>query len=187
MSIKFEAILENYGFDSSATPEWLMIPLEDHKPIWLVDGAGLTVTSTAPGIASVVVEDKTAPALPTWRVLTIRGNMAGRTFIEVRRGRELVKRLEVSVKPPITLKISFHFVSDEAGNTTKRTPQELDEMMFWLNQIYTPQTNITFQKNNYQPLKISKNFGTAVNHRTDIYGKPLEGHEWGLGCVEARQ
>jgi hypothetical protein len=182
MNIRFEPVLENFGFDPTATPDWMMIPLGEDMPIWLVDGAGLAVTSTSPGIATVTVDNKAAAHRPTWRILRIKGKAEGRTFIEVRREKQLVKRLEVAVKPPITLKISFHFVSDNAkpiNHATNRKPEELDEMIFWLNQIFTPQTNIRFEKKNHFPLKFNKDMGDAVNYNMDYQtGRPLAGHEW---------
>lgn len=183
MDVRFEPVLDNYGFDTTAMPEWLMVPVGDDKPIWLVNGADLTVTSTAPGIASVTVAKDIVATRPTWRTLRIKGKMQGRAFIEVRQGNQIIKRLQVSVKPPITLKISFHFVSDNAkpiNHATNRKPEELDEMIFWLNQIFTPQTNITFQKKNHFLLKFNRDMGDAVNYNTDYQGRPIAGHEWEL-------
>ena len=181
MNVRFEPLLANDGFDPTATPEWIMIPLNGQNHLWIVNGAGLTVVSTTPGIASVTMSETILPNLPTWRMITIKGKMEGRTFIEVRQGNRPVKRLEVSVKSLIKLNICFHFVSDKDKlHSTKRTPDELGDMILMLNQIYIPQTNIEFQQKNYFLLNFNRNLGDSVNFNMDNQGRPMQGHEWDL-------
>lgn len=194
MNIYFESILPNFGFDGTASPQWLMVPHREAQPIWLVNGADCTITSRSPAIATVSVDNEnrslitrqglnsmTINQIPERQILRIRGNAPGRTFIEVRQGKQLIKLLEVSVKSPITLKLSFHFVSDNANHSTKRTPEELKDLISILNQIVTPQTNIIFQKKNHFLLKFNRDLGDAVNYNMDYQaGRPMKGHEFDL-------
>ena len=184
MAVKFEPYLnlQNYGFDQSVTPEWLMVALGKEKSVWLTDGDGLTVTSLFPGIASVAVEEnQNAPSMPSKRRLIVKGNMPGRTFIDVKDKTRLIKRLEVSVKTPITLKISFHYVSDSAGHTTDRNPNDLTATIEVLNSIFTPQTNINFVEKARFFLNLKKDLGIGVNYNVDyVKGGYLKGHEFDL-------
>ena len=75
MNIKFEPTSENYGFDPTATPDWIMIPVGAEKTVWLADGAGLTVASASPGIAAVTDNNETDPTRPNRRTLRINGRM----------------------------------------------------------------------------------------------------------------
>lgn len=185
MSVRFEAYRTNEGFDESATPNWIMVSLKNRNRVWLIGEEGLTVTSTAPGIASVEVE-YVDPLIkrPNETLLNITGNASGRTFIEVRKGKLFLGKLEVSVKSSVTLNVSFHFVSDNANpinHATNRKPEELSEMISILNSIYVPQTNISFKLKNYSLLKFNKNMGDAVNYNMDYQtGKIMKGHEWDM-------
>ncbi len=180
MSVTFEPVLDNFGFDASASPDWIMVPARDSMPIWLVNGAGSTVRTRSPGVASVAFEGKPAPGVPTRQIIRIHGHAVGRTLVEVLQHGRVVKLLEVAVKPPVTLKISFHFVSDSASppHTTRRTPSELHSMMMTLNGIYTPQTNIRFVMKSERALKMPGNLGDAVNFNKDNQGRDLRGNEW---------
>jgi hypothetical protein len=179
--MRFEPVLDNYGFDPSASPPWFMVPLHGSKPLWLLDARGITARSTHPAVATVTVE--TFSALPDQCVLRIAGKSSGTTVVEVLQGRRVVKTLEVAVKPAVTLRLSFHFVSDSAkpkAHSTNRTPDELDQMLSNLNRIYTPQTNIAFSKRAIFMQKYNKDFGDAVAFAIDQQGRPLKGHEYAL-------
>lgn len=183
MAVRFEAYRANDGFDDSVVPNWLMVPLKGKNKVWLIGEEGLTVTSTAPRIASVEVEF-VDPIIKrsNENLLSVTGNAQGQAFIEVRKGNVLLGKLEVSVKSSISLNLSFHFVSDNAkpvNHTTNRTPSDLPELISVLNSIYVPQTNISFKLKNHFLLKFNENMGDAVNYNMDYRtGKPMKGHEW---------
>lgn len=183
MSVRFEAYRANEGFDDSATPNWIIVPLKGENKVWLIGEEELTVTSTAPGVASVEIE-YVDPLIKraNENLLRISGNAPGRAYIEARKGKTLLGKLEVSVKSPVALDVSFHFVSDSAkpvNHTTNRKPEELAEMVSILNSIYIPQTNVSFKLKNYFLLKFNRDMGDAVNYNIDYRtGKPMKGHEW---------
>jgi hypothetical protein len=171
-----------------------LVILNDRKPIILNNGAGMTVTSLSPSIATIALVEarKQVPretqaykaSLQTGnqsepQVLAVRGNAFGRTFLEVKEKNRLVTRLEVSVRPKVTIKLCFNLVADKSRQTI-RTESEIEDIVTSLNSTYLEQTGIEFVNNKVSRLKFDKDFGSAVNHRTDDYGKPLSGHEWDL-------
>jgi hypothetical protein len=181
MNPRFEHVLDNYGFDPFATPQWLMVPLHDIKPLWLVDAKGLTVRSSAPRVAAVAVEP--VPAADNRSILRVEGKAAGRALVEILQGQRVLKTLAVTVRRRVTLGLSFHFVSDSAkpvAHSTVRAPADLAVMLLELNRIYEPQTNITFTKKNHFLQKFDKDFGRAVSYKTDSQDRPLKGHEYSL-------
>lgn len=185
MGIRFEAYRANEGFDNSVVPNWIIIPLKGKNKVWIIGEEGLTVKSTAPGVAAVEIE-YVDPIIKrsNENLLSISGNAPGRAFIEVRKGNVLLGKLEVSVRSPVALNVSFHFVSDNAkplNHTTNRKPEELSEMVSILNSIYVPQTNISFKLKNHFFLKFNKDMGDAVNYNMDYRtGKLMQGHEWDM-------
>ena len=181
MEAHFEPVLDNCGFDASASPDWMMLPLKEEQPLWLVNGSGLTVSSTVPAIAEVRIDSAKVPAQPTWQLLRLKGKAVGRAFIELRSATRVVRRLEVSVKPRVTLSVSFHLLSDSAkkAHATLRTAASLAEMMRVMNSIYTPQTNIAFELKRVVNLKMAGDLGDAVNYNYDYRAnKPMRGHEY---------
>jgi hypothetical protein len=200
MTITFEPILDNYGFDDSAFPPWMMVGVRSSLPIWVLNAAGATVVSRSPGIASVAFEEPTpnqgrfgstqiastaqaAQTLTARRIMRIKGHAVGRTTVDISQAGRVVGQLEVAVKPAVTLSITFHFVSDSAtpvAHSTQRTPAELREMMAILNGIYTPQTNIQFVMRRDKPLKLKGDLGAAVNFNMNNRGEWMRGHEWSL-------
>ena len=194
MKTYFESILPNFGFDDSINPAWFMVTLDDRKPILLNNGGGLTITSLSPSIATIaLVEARTPVPRETQaykasvqignqsepQILAVRGNSFGRTFLEVRENNRSVTRLEVSVRPKVTIKLTFNLVADKLRQTV-RTESEIEDIITILNSTYLEQTGIEFVNNKIARLKFDKDFGFAVNHRADDYGKPLTGHEWDL-------
>ncbi len=158
-----------------------MAALNEEKSVWLTDGNGLTITSLFPGIASVTVENQNPLSIPSKRRLIVKGNMPGRTFIQISDKKRLIKQLEVSVKSPITLKLSFHYVSDDGGHGTDRNPNDLGKTIEALNSIFTPQTNISFVEKAHFFLDLERDLGIAVNYNVDyVKGVNLKGHEFDL-------
>ncbi len=181
MNIRFEPVLENYGFDASAAPPWLMVASRGEMPLWMINGEGLTARSINPTIATAVVE--TGSKIKGRVILRVKGVLPGNTFVDILAGNRVIQRLEVAVKSPVKLNVSFHFVSDSAqpvAHSTNRTPAELGQMIFWLNSIYQPQTNITFTLKDFFNQKFKGNMGSAVNFNMDSQGRPIKGHEWNL-------
>ena len=178
MNVRFEPVNKYEGFDESAAPNWQMIPKNETRQVKVFNAAGLTLAFTSPGIADFT--ETADPADKTVRILTIKGKMKGRTFIEVRSGRVAVKRLEVAVKNLKEVKIAFNFIEDNAGHKTKRTSGEVAAYVTEINDIYQPQTNIKFTNYASHNIKIAKDLGKVVRFSTHLKGVPKKEHEWDL-------
>ncbi|MBC7797563.1 MAG: hypothetical protein H7Z37_11875 [Pyrinomonadaceae bacterium] len=154
------------GFDETVLPNWLMVPLDENKTIFLRNGEGMIVTSVNPRIADVsIIDPILASGANGRRTLSIKGNMHGHTFIEVRDVQKRLKaRLEVAVKKQKTVTLAFNFVEDNAGHKTNRKPdQDVDPWIEALNNIiYTPQTNVVFIKHSVRWVKVNANLGNVV-------------------------
>lgn len=161
----FELDTPLMGFDETVLPNWLMVPLDEDKRIFLRNGDGMNVTSVNPRIADVrVVDPILAGGANGRQTLSIKGNMHGHTFIDVRDAQKRLKaRLEVAVKKPKTVKLAFNFVEDNAGHKTARKPEDVDPWIAALNNIvYTPQANIVFTKQSSRSVKVNANLGNIV-------------------------
>lgn len=179
MTSRFEGVLTDYGFDKSTNPPWAMVPLGGFKRVRLTEAANLTLTSTFPGIATVGEAPGSKPAQAT-RDFLIQGKMKGTAFIEARRGKLLMARLEVAVKPRKTVKVAFNFVEDKGGHKTKRKAGSVDGWIEEINKIYLPQANIEFKKHSARTVKIDKNLGKVVRFSKHLAGVPAVQHEWDL-------
>lgn len=194
MKTYFEPVISNFGFDNSVNPDWFLVLLNDRKPLRLINGEGMTVISLSPSIATVAVLEgnkalpvdvrayKNSVRIPDSsqrQIIVVKGNSFGRTVFEVRKNNELVTRLEVSVRPKVTLRLSFNLVADRSKQTV-RTKAEVEDILKLLNSTYLEQTGIEFTANQISQLRFDKQFGSAVNYKTDAYGKTLPGHDWDL-------
>ena len=174
---KFEASKKHNGFDPNATPPWQMVPVNGHKVVRLMNANDLDVTSANPAIATV--EEINKCFVHGGREFIIRGKLKGTTFIEVREGAKLWSRLEVAVKNYKPLKVSFHFVQDNAGHKTTRSPSDVDSWVKGANNILFPQINVEVKKHNVRPnVKINKDLGSVVRYSKHLPGVPESEHEW---------
>lgn len=176
MKPTFEPTAPLQGFDATVTPNWLMVPLNGEKQVFLKDSDGMTVTSVNPAIAEINYVDPIAvPAGANGRrAFSIRGNMHGHTFIEVRDARNRFHtRLEVAVKLKKNVKLAFNFVKDNAQHRTHRTLEEVKDWMDELNVIYPLQTNIVFELVSYRWVTVDANLGgiigTTGSHKPDAW------------------
>lgn len=179
MRPQFEVDEEYYGFDKTAAPDWLMVPLNDEKHIFLKNADGMTVTSLNPRIADVkFIDPLIAVGAKGRRAFMIRGDMRGETFIEVRNAKKtLMARLEVAVKRERVVKVAFNFVEDAAGHKTARNPADVEAWMDTLNATYTPQVNVVIVKQSVQWVKVNANLGQVVGV-TKPYNPVAGAGEW---------
>jgi hypothetical protein len=119
---------------------------------------GLFAASADPDVAFVV--NPTEPAIrhvfidKNPQTIRIHGVRADDAFIFLttqpgpppdERTTNGVAVLKVTVLPPVTLKVMFHFVQGPSGVATKRGEAKRELFLRRLNQVYPPQANITFQ------------------------------------------
>jgi hypothetical protein len=113
-------------------------------------GAGLTVTSTDPGVVSV--REIGAADLPSGgepmpiqagdRIIRLYGAAKGNARIQAKSGTTTVVELEVDAKDKKTVKVSFNFVKDSAGHKTNRVAASAAGWLGTINYIYNGQANI---------------------------------------------
>ena len=173
----FEGILG--GFDGKATPKWQMVGKGDIAVVFLNDGDGTEVKVIQTGI--IELEEATndsarrilngkpvTNSIPkNLRIFRIKGLMSGNTFIEVRREKQLVERLEVLVTETIQFKVSFKYVSDTAGHSTKRDKSTLNDLIAMANIELLNNVNIKIINHNSagQNLKFDRNLGNVVMYQ----------------------
>ena len=172
---KFTAFQPLYGFDDSVHPCWQMIPLDGEKNVYLDDAAETTVEIVNPKIAAV---SEIAPDnLPgrQKRLFKIIGKSYGNTFLEVRKDGIPKTKLEISVKTLKSVGLSFNFVTDKTGRTTDKNSSNVLTWVKALNEIYEPQTNITFVHRSTRLVTINNNLGSEID---SIDAKSDIGWEW---------
>lgn len=162
-----------YGFDGSCTPSFQMIPHGDIRSVWLYDSDGMDVKSVVPGI--VGIEELASPT-KNLRIFKLKGLMAGRTFVEVRKNSTLMTRLEAVVAPEMTFTASFNYVSDREnipnkGWTTRhktvRDKDHLDDMIEAANKIFVNQINVRMIKKSVRDVVIDRNLGDTIDYAND--------------------
>jgi hypothetical protein len=135
-----------------------IMPLGEDGKVRAENAVGLFAVSGDPDVAFVV--NPTEPAIrhvfidKNPQTIRIHGVRADDAFIFLNisgpsRPDERITSglavLEATVLPPVTVKVMFHFVTGPSGVATGRQDGFAKEIIEDLNQIYTPQTNITFK------------------------------------------
>jgi len=168
------------GFDGRATPKWQTVGKGDIAVVFLNNGDDTEVEVVQTGIIKLeeatndpvkkIVNGKTVTtnaAPKNLRIFRIKGLMPGNAFIEVRRERQLVERLEVLVTETIEFKMSFKFVSDTAGHSTKRDKSTLKDLIELANIELLNNVNIKIINHNAanQNLRFDRNLGNVVMYQ----------------------
>jgi len=147
------------GFDGTATPKWQTVGRGDVAIVFLSDGDDTEVKVFQKGIIKLEEatnksgreaangKSLTQPTPKNLRIFRISGLMSGTAFVEVRRENALVERLEVMVTETIEFKVSFKFVSDNAGHFTKRDASTLNNLIEAANLHLLNNVNIKSQEN----------------------------------------
>lgn len=181
---RFVPNTKNDGFDATASPPWLMVPVGGVKSIRVLNAHNLDIVCVNPAVAEIQVYPEWDPA--TGRTLKIRGIVKGVTFIEVRQAGRLLARLQVAVKTQKVVKITFNFVSDNTGRGTTRNPAEVDGWVSKANAILLPQANVKIVKHNVNPnVVVNQNLGNVVRFSSHLPGVAASEHEWDV--VTARR
>lgn len=186
---EFRKVYRIQGFDREATPRWQMIPMKESRFVVLRDGAGLTVTSAQPSIATVTeIPRKDVPAgdfneafLSTDRFLKLDAAGFGITQIQAKPalgGPTL--ELEVDTKNLKTVRVMFNFVKDNAGHQTGRVPASAAQWVKDLNRfIFKPQANVEIVS--HAPARwvtVSQNLGDVVRFSSHLPTVAAAQHEW---------
>ena len=75
----------------------------------------------------------------------------------------LKTRLEINVIKQKSVGLSFNFVTDKDNRTTIKNPSDVRDWVRKLNEIYQPQTNISFDHRSTRKIKINANLGPEVD------------------------
>ena len=172
---KFAAFQDFYGFDTSVAPHWQMVPLDGEKIVYLENAAGMSVQILNAKVAQVSEETTTANVQrPQKRVFKLTGKSHGTTLLEVRKDNVLKTSLEIDVKKPKSFGLAFNFVTDKTGRTTVKNPSNVPEWLEALNEIYQPQTNVSFIHRRTKIVPINNNLGSEI----DSIDANFSGWEW---------
>ena len=178
MQPKFYPIKELDGFDSGVNPQWQMVGVGNEKTVMLNDGNDLSVKVRHPAIAEII-GDVIQPSAIQRRLITVKGKQRGTTFLDVSDARSIRTHLEIGVKNRREIRVSFHFVYDNAGNHTKRTNSQLIEWLDIINNvIFLPQANVFVNRGIINdPLTINRNLGDVVRDTSEYPNIPKSEHE----------
>jgi hypothetical protein len=176
------------GFDRYRSPRWQMVPVGGVRYMILRDGAGLTVTSSNPGRATVtevnLADLPAAGRRPTEagdRFFRINGAGAGNTQLRAANASgSTVKRLLLGVKNRKTVNITFNFVRDNAGHQTTRNTANTEGWVRTINWIYRGQTNIRIRLKLNRNVTVAQDLGTVVRFTSHLPGVAAAEHEWAV-------
>ncbi|HSR50669.1 MAG TPA: DUF4157 domain-containing protein [Acidobacteriota bacterium] len=144
------------GYDSSPDPEGLVVPVGGKRKVAVDDpDKKLTIESQDTSIATV---DATTPA----GGMTVQGIKHDKTKITAKEGEDLKDQLDVSVKRKITKTVDYHYMSDNAGHSTKRKPGDEVALNNKLNEIWERQANIHFKVNKVDSQQVPQDLGDIV-------------------------
>jgi len=172
------------GFDRQA-PRWQMVPVLGERYVILRDGAGLSVSSadtTTATVAEVAARDlpggERAASLAADRFFKIAGVKKGNTSLQAKSGAAVSASLDLGVKNKKTVNISFNFVKDNAGHSTRRVPASVDTWVNGIHYIFFGQSNIEIKKKSASWVTVPQNLGRVVRFSSHIPGVPAAQHEW---------
>lgn len=190
MVIRYAPVRVNHGFDSSASPNWQMVPVGGTRVLAVSGVAGLVprVRTLRAGTDPVTATLSGSGANIR---LTLTGARApGRCWVEWVPSAAFVgavdtgNTLEISVKTEKVIRTAFHYVTDNRKQKTNRKIDDLDRMITAANAILTPQANVTLQRKSAAVLEIAQNLGDVVRYSRHLEGAPDNvdpaQHEWGV-------
>jgi hypothetical protein len=129
--------IASLGFDATATPPWLMIPVGGSKTVLLKEGAGLKLDFARSGVASFTE----LPPSTFGRLITITGSTPGTVRLEATGSDQAT--LEVTVKAQKKVSTFVHFVFDKSGRTTNKGLTEATQIIEVVNKLLGPQANVS--------------------------------------------
>lgn len=164
-----EAASEFNGFDHTLNPRGLMVPIRSNSPNTnnikvKINNADIRFRSLDLSIATVP-EDVYGSGD---HILTITGNQPGPTIIEAYCDTDdelVISQLRVYVLPEKTIEVTFHNCNDTFGHESTLKPQDADEILTVMNNIWEKQTNIKLIKaqNWFENIEITTDYGESIN------------------------
>src|SRR5688500_17107892 len=105
--------VKRLGFDDTATPPWVMVPMQGRRVVVLKDGAGLSLALRAGGGQFVGIQEQTHPS---GRGVLLTSIAPGTTFLDAKdAGGGVRASVEVTVKQRKSLSTCFISISDSKG------------------------------------------------------------------------
>lgn len=170
---RFEASKPLNGFDHTAVPPWQMVPKGGSKVVRLMGGDSLTVVPLNPAICTVHETEKCFTH--GGREFTLRGIMEGKTQICAFFGALIACRLDVEVMKERVVTMAFHYVSDNAGHKTTRTPAGLPALFNYSKTILYDQINVVLKNVAVHPnTKIDEDLGEKIIWSHGEWAKVVE-------------
>ena len=118
----------------------------------------VTFNNTNAGVATVTPTTATNQK----EILTVTGVANGTTDIQSKVDTEPAEKLNVVVKKKKTVRVTFNYVSDNAGHHTTRSIGAGAAFIARLNAIWGPQANVEFVLNQERNITIAQNLSSVV-------------------------
>lgn len=148
------------GYDNSAAPHWLVVP---------VGGARVAETAIAPAGAAptfVSLDTSIATVVATAGGISVTGIAAGTTQIEAREGANVLATLRISVKNRRDITAAFHYVCDSAvpvPHCTTGTTADTPGLLVAINNVWELQANVRFSNAGSTNVTAPGDLGAAVD------------------------
>lgn len=158
------------GYDDSTTPNGLVVPESGSRKIKVRKSsetmkiesddpsiAGLSSTST-----TITVESPGGKKETTEQYMSVIGIKHDQTKIYAKEGDKTVDELDVSVRKRIDKTVDYHYMSDNAGHSTKASPGDEVDLTNTLNLVWRRQANIHFTTGTVDSKQVKKDLGPAI-------------------------
>ena len=155
------------GFDWFHPP-WLMVGIDRHRHVQLLDGPDLHLHTTNPEVATAkFLHHNESKA--NERVISITGHGKGVAHIEARHGHHSKARLHVSVYPRRGVKVNFYRVKEISGQVPIFNSSMVQGLTKQINHLHKHQSNLRFESHLvHNEVPIDLDFTTPNQSANDI-------------------
>jgi hypothetical protein len=132
--------VQQLGFDDTAVPPWIMVPMQGKRLVVLKDGRGLSLglRMGRPGIINFQEQPH-----PQGRGILLTAVNPGTVILEAKDpGGGVRAALEITVKQRRTLTTCYVGISDNSGRMSTTGMASATHMLEVANKLYLPQANI---------------------------------------------
>lgn len=169
--VQYEKTRDCQGFDdttkdaSENTIYWLVVKESGTNNVVRANiepnqaATHVSFNSSNPGVATVAP----ANAAHDNQVLTVTGVASGAADIQAQFDNTDAEKLQVVVKKKKTLRMTFNYVSDNAGHHTRRSHAEANTFITRLNEIWGPQANVEFVLNQVRDIQVNQDLTGVVD------------------------
>jgi hypothetical protein len=140
MPARFAPAPDTIGFDATAFPPAVVVPVGGEVKIWLEDGSNLPLRVYQDAPAKAAISEQPHLKASRQRTITVQGKAAGVAQVFAGSG-ERAPVVEIFVLPKQELSVQFYHLKDTAGHATPK-PRPLNSMITAANALLVPQTNI---------------------------------------------